>query len=424
MRRVIIGNPITDSTYKSFLSSQYTSGTSLSLLSTVTFQANDLIIAGEVGEELTELQTIDSISSKILAILKASGFSFSHPKDTPIYRVLWNMVEIEGRSSSAGTFATITQSSIQWDKRDTIYYHQAGTDSWEYRFRFLNSVTGQYSDYSPTAKGTGFTSSQVGFMINQVRQITLDFDGRVATDAEIMNWFNTAQQVIEARNPYYWFLKVDTYQTNNPITIVANQSVYSLASYTDLSQLDSLRARYTSGSVDTLYHLEVKPAVEFDRLTRNLNRPALLYMRMFKIIPADASSDQGYIQLDPIPKEDGTGLLYPVYYKNIPDLINIVDATIVPIPSLLQHYAIAQMEKIKGNEQKADLYLGLFWGPSDKAVSSSRLQGLPLLDQMDQGKNRTKQPRQLMSYRGQKAVRSLYGEFYAGSLDDIRERYF
>ena len=53
MRRVTIGNPDLRNTYKTYLASAYSSGTTLTVLSNVSFAANDLAVVGDVGEELT-----------------------------------------------------------------------------------------------------------------------------------------------------------------------------------------------------------------------------------------------------------------------------------------------------------------------------------------------------------------------------------
>jgi len=121
------------------LASDYTSGTSTTELSNVSFSTNDLLVFGEPGEELTELQTLASISGKTIINL-AAGLNFAHPKDTSVYKVNWNFVSIESRASSSSVFALLTDSPIQWDKLNTVYYDSAGNDNYQYRFRFKNSV--------------------------------------------------------------------------------------------------------------------------------------------------------------------------------------------------------------------------------------------------------------------------------------------
>ena len=95
------------------------------------------MVAGEIGEELTENRQISTLSGNETININ-SAFRFSHPKDAPLYKVHWDFISIEGRSSSAGSFAELTEIGIQWDHKDSIYYHSDGTSTWEYRFRFRN----------------------------------------------------------------------------------------------------------------------------------------------------------------------------------------------------------------------------------------------------------------------------------------------
>ena len=251
-RRVTIGNPSVDNTYRTFISSAYSGGLTLSVLSNVSFATNDLTVFGEPGEELTELETISSITGKT-TITVAAALDFSHPKDTPIYRVNWNFVDLEGRSSSSGTFATLTLSPIQWDKLNTVYYHSDGTDTWQYRFRFYNSITATYSEYSPTIAGSGFTRSSVGYMIRQVRQIANDLDGRVAGDRAIIRFFNMGQDIIRGVKRDWSWLKV----SDNTTTTTASTKRYGLpTNIGNTGNVSDIRYRYDDGTNDIIYQLK------------------------------------------------------------------------------------------------------------------------------------------------------------------------
>ena len=131
MRRISVPNPSIDTTYRTYVNSDYSSGTTLTVASNVSFAPDNLIIVGNPREELTELKKVSTIATTVTLNL-ASGLNFAHPKGTPVYRVIWDFISIEGRSSSAGVFAELTQSPIQWDNEDglTLYYHSDGSNSW------------------------------------------------------------------------------------------------------------------------------------------------------------------------------------------------------------------------------------------------------------------------------------------------------
>lgn len=428
MRKIRLGNPQVDRTYKTYLSTDYisaSSGVSLHVLNRTSFSPNDLVVIGEPREELTEEKMIATLVD-IDTVNLASALNFSHSKSTAVYKVLYDFVSIEARSSSAGTFAEVTQSPIQWDNKDneTIYFHQDGTDSFEYRFRFLNTVTDTYSEYSPTITGAGFTKQQVGFMVGRVRQIIADRERKIVSDNEIISYFNTAQDIIYARNPKYFFLKVDTYKQSDGISVTVGEDTYSLATYENYGHLDRVRYRYVSGGQSLLYNLTAKNDLEFESSVEDLNQTGDDHIEEYRLLPPDSSSDPGYLQVYPKPITSGVGTLFPVYYKVMPTLDTVEDETPVPLPQLLENFAIAQCERLKGNDKKAKIYEEMFYGNADTRKDNDVLMGLAVLDQLDNARKRPQgQPRSLWNYRGQDGGTRYLSRNKGLTSDDIKERY-
>lgn len=426
MRRLRIQNPTVENTFKTYLDAEYTSGVTLTVKSNVSLSANDLLVVGEPSEEFSELKKMDS-KTGISTITLASALNFSHNKETPVYKVLWDFISIEGRSSSAGTFAELSSSPIQWDDKnnETIYFHSGGNDQWEYRFRFYNSVTTLYSEYSPTITGAVAARNTVSQMVDNVRKIVNDNERKIVSDLEIIRFFNRAQDIIYARNPRYWFLLVDTYKALNGISTTADTSVYSLASYTTFGHLDSIRYRYNDGTTDNIYHLKFKGNKEFDSLKRDLNATNDDWVITYKLLPADSSSSKGYFEVDPTPKTTSRGTFYPSYYEKMSDLDSVEDTTQVPLPNLLEDYAISRIYAIKGDESRSNEYMNQFTGPADRRRQTDPAWGLVLLDELDDHQKHVQgQPFQLVRFRGQKAVSRLYGESTTSSLDQLREDRF
>lgn len=423
MRQVSIVNPSVETTYKTYLTSDYSSGTTLTVASNVSFAANDQLVIGNPREEYTELKQLSSTSG-VVTLNLASALNFSHSKNTPVFKVVWNQISIEGRSSSAGTFVELTLSAIQWDNEDglTLYFHSAGTDSWEYRFRFYNSQSTTYSEYSPTQTGAIPARNTVRFMIDEVRKIADDIEGQIISDAEIVRLFNRAQDIIYTHNPKYWFLYVDTYELGSlSIAATANEDVYSLNNLTRYGHLAGIKYRYNLSPIDNIYRLKKITDAEFDRLDADQNITDDNWPQVFKLIPADSTSANGYFKITPDIKDSGIGTFYPLYYEKMADLDSVDDTTQVPLPFLLEDYAIAYIQRIKGDERKArDYESSLISGSSNITPY-----GLSMLDEMDnQQKSSIGQPTSLWRFRGQKAIPRLYGNRNLQSADYIRENYF
>lgn len=422
-RRIRISLPLVDRTFKTYVSTDYTpvATTTLQTLNSTSFIADDLIVIGEPTEELTEAKKISSITD-IDTISLASALNFSHPKGTPIYKVLWDFVSIESRASSTGTFAEITQSPLQWDNKnnETIYYDESGTDITEYRFRFYNSVTVSYAEYSPTITGAGFSKQQVGYMIRSVREIVNDKERKIVSDDEIIRFFNLAQDIIYGQNPKYWFLLVDTYKLGTGISTVGGTNVYDLDNYANFGHLDRLRFKYDNGSTQQIYDLTNQNSTAFDINIYDLSQTGNDYAEGYKLLPPDSTSTKGYLQIFSTPV-NAVGTLYPLYYRQMATLDTVEDSTPVPLPNLLENFAIGQIEKIKGNETKAKIYEDMFYGTPPKSEGYRVITGLALLDSMDEANKRPSgQPRSLWTFRGQGGVR--YGRGWNNDFD--KENYF
>lgn len=408
MRRISIPNPTVNETYRTYINSDYTSGVTLTVANNSSFAANDLALVGNPREELTEIKKVNSITGSTVLNLP-SALNFAHTKNTPVYKILWDFVSIERRTSSAGVFAEITQSGLQYDNKLnlTIYFDSAATDDYEYRFRFYNSVTTTYSEYSPTLSGAAPSRSSVRYMIQQVRELVNDLDRKVVSDMEIIRAFNRAQNIIYSHNPKYWFLYVDTYESGSgSIPALVDTNKYSLANLTDFGELAGIKYNYSSGGIDQIYRLNKMVEIEFDRIDGDQNITNDNWARGFKLLPPDANSANGYFKISPRILASGVGTFYPLYYKKPSSLDTVEDTTLVTLPDLLVDYAIGHVEQIKGNEAKAKLYKSTL--ELDDETRTPK--GLVMLDKIDRAqKDTVGQPKSVWNFRGQKAMRRLYG---------------
>ncbi len=415
MRRIRIPNPLLDKNYRTYLDADYSSGTALTVPNNNSFAANDFLVVGEPREEKTELRQVSSLTGNTTININ-SAFRFSHNKATVLYKTPWDFVSIERRTSSAGTFAEITSSAIQWDNKlnETVYFDSAATSAYQYRFRYYNSSSLTYSEYSDTQDGATPSHQSVRYMVDEVRKLTNDIERRIIpNDDEIIRAFNRGQDLIYIHNPKYSFLQVDIEQVGSgSITAVANQSVYSLANLTNFGHLSSIKFSYNSGGVNVFYHLKQISPVEFDRLDSNRSLTAQDWPGVYKLLPPDTNSANGYFKI--VPKSLSTiGIFYPNYYKKMPNLDSPADTTLVPLPDVLIDYAVGYVERIKGNEAKATTYLQSL----EEHVVSLRgravtieAKGLKMLDTMDAAaESAANQPKNLVRFRGQKAISRLYG---------------
>jgi hypothetical protein len=92
------------------------------------------------------------------------------------------------------------------------------------------------------------------------------------------------------------------------------------------------------------------------------------------------------------------------------DLDDVSDETSVPIPSLLEDFALAYIFHIKGDETRAAMYEKRFFGPEPKVEKYNTVTGVRLLEQMQNGKNKAQgQPRSFRTPRRRRSVGSRSG---------------
>jgi hypothetical protein len=417
MRRIRIPNIVLVNSEKTYLDADYTSGTTLTVIQSFGFQDNDIAVVGNVGEEKTESQDVTGRTGTTVIDISAA-LNIDHNKGTPVYRSEYDQVSIERDT------VEITKSDIQWDKPETLYIDSTGNDSHSYRFRFYNSLTATFSEYSPTVAGSGFSRSQVGFILQETRGELRGTSLRKVSDTEIIRLFQEGQTVIQDSNPRYWFLKVDTFKADNGIATVADQSVYSLATYTDLNILARIRFNFNDGTDNIIYDLDPKDEIEFDVWVRDQDRATDDRATKFKLIPPDSDSDQGYFEIDPVAENSGNGTFYPVYFKTMAVVNDISDTTDSPLPHLLKYYALWRIHERLGNTVKANIYKKLFWGPSPQDKDRTALTGIALLEHKNKSQGiAIGKPQSLVRFRGQKAVSDMF-ERATLDRDSQAERYW
>lgn len=430
-RRIRIPNPKLSTSELTQLDADYSTGTSLTVLSNLGFAAQDIAVIGQTGDDNTEQKDVTGTTTNI-GITISAALKFAHQKQTTIYRSSWNQVSIERQYTSSGTWAVLITTDIQWDKQDTLYIDSSSSDQYNYRFRFYNSISVTYSDYSPTMSGGGTTPNQVGRMVINVRNKVRDFNRERISDERIIQLLSEGQNVISGIRHDWWFLKVDTYELSkrslgSGISTVGNQSYYDLATYTDFNYLHRIRYKYNVNTTNQIYDLTPKPDEDFDRFEQTpqiTNNNNILH---FKVAPPDSGSTVGYFVVFPIPA-DTSGTFYPIYYKNMNTLNDISDTTNVPYPEILEDYAAWRIHNDLKNELEANMYKNLFFGPYATpirgGVNPTQATGIALLTLNQNSKTKTSnQPKALWKFKGRRGNINSFGQGVYNH-DVIKENWF
>ena len=373
---------------------------SLTVRDTTGFTANDYVVVGNIGEELTECKKLGTITAPVT--LAIAALTSAHPNGTLLQKTDWNQYSLDYRVSSSASWSTLTTTDLDWDTDDTVYSHAAGLTTGQYRFRLYNSTTLAYSDYSDIINATGYTKAQVGYMIKKIRKNIGDEVGNVVSDDEIMEFLNDGQDTVAGMYPNWYFLLTEN---NNTVVTVASTREYAFP--TDFGSLEALRFRYISGStIDKTYRLEWVTTVELDfKLQDNLADDSDDLTHFTIRYP---SSDVVYFEVYPTPETAGN-YFFIRYWKKMGTLDSLGDSTPLPIPSILESFALSQIYKVKGDENKANLYEARF------------NRGVEVLKR--EQKKHKGQP-DFLQFRGQGGYKSFLGDRVSSNRDYDAEHYF
>lgn len=403
--KIKVANPDLSLEEATYLTADYSSGTTLTIRNSEGFTTNWYAIVGEPGQEQTESTLISAAPTD--TTLTIAALKFSHPKSTPVYLSQWNQLDFE-QKPSGGSFARISgyPSGIEWDDADkkTTVVVSGGTTTDTYRWRFYNSTLGTYSDYSDELAGTGLTRFNVGHLILQVRKNPI---AQAVDDETIINYFNDYQaDVVYPEIPKAWWFKKE----GTRVHPTASDYTYDIyANWSDYKQMDILLYEYISGDTDITYALTFSPTQEFYDLKSDSDQATDDNAKYWSLLPPDTTALKGYIGLHPTPKT-ATCYIKPIYFFELTDLNSFGDRIVVPYPKGYVDYALYRIaDDIKNDQTLADKF-------------SSRVgRGIIYLKRL--ARSQLGQP-ELFRFRGVGGWSRLYGHGGRINSSDARELYW
>lgn len=400
---IAVRNPSVSDNVQTLISQDYASGTTLNVDSSTSFTSGNYILVGELGNERTEITNLTATPPSDTS-LSVTSLKFSHPKGTPVYYLRWDKFELSYRTSDAGAWTVYPSmpGTLAYDALNTDYRDTAATDTYSWRYRYYSTEAAAYSNYSPTLASTGWPKNAVGYMVRNIRKIINDPASQTVSDTELTRFLNTAQDKIYALYDRWWFL----FKRGTAIPTVVSQREYALPS--DFGRMHSVLFNYVQDATDLTYNLKYITMVEMDYLSRDNNAQADDNLKNYALIPGDSTSPKGYLKVDPKPATAGLNLT-PRYYKLFTDLVTFGDETECPIPSMLEDYALAEVYKIRKEEDKATYYDKLFREQVDLLKLEQRKQ--------------VGQPSSLWEYKGRHADSRLHGT-RAVNGDTYKENYW
>lgn len=404
-RSLKIANPSLEERERSYLTSRYSSGVTLTVASNQGFAANDIIVVGVPGEEKTESQVIASVSGDTTITLNAA-LNFTHALNTPIFRSKWDQIDVE-RRASGGSFTDLSSApatspvDIDWDNPLGFTYVDvstvfAATD--DYRWQFKNSANGNVSGYADVLPATGLPRDSVGYVIKMIKQnpVAKNVPGEV-----IVEYFNDLHDEEYENNPEAWYLQ------KQGTAIPTDEDVYEYELPSDFGRMKFLLYHYTSGDVEDTYPLNFISEGEMRVRKIDQNQTSDDKARDWTFFPPDSDSPTGHIVIDPTPETDDQELI-PIYYQELSAVESYGDTLVIPKAKIYLDYALYRIYEDIEDDQTATKY---------EARVRRGLTGLKSRQHRNVGQ------REFLKWRGQLGAKAIFTQ-NKGTGQRDRENYW
>ena len=149
------------------------------------FAINLITLIGEWGEEGSEITKTHTSTAPIgSTVTTVSGSPVkAHPKDTPVYIIPYDQIELSHSSTISGAKTVLITSTLNPENKEWRYEDVANSDGY-YFTRYKNSIINTFSDYSDAIPYTGYESNTVGYIIyNAMEELGKEFNDRLTFES-------------------------------------------------------------------------------------------------------------------------------------------------------------------------------------------------------------------------------------------------
>lgn len=166
-------------TNRSPLKASVASGVStITVYSIADFAVNKILLIGEYSEEGSEIiKTHTATAPTGFTVTLASNLAKPHPKDTPVYIIPYDQIEISHATTETGVKTVMATQAINPENPE-IRYDDSTYTSGYYFTRYKETIGNTFSNYSAAIPFEGYASNTVGYVIYN----TLDELGKELTE--------------------------------------------------------------------------------------------------------------------------------------------------------------------------------------------------------------------------------------------------
>ena len=164
----------------------------------VNFFSGQYIVIGQPGNLKTEIVQINGTPSA--TAIPITTTSFAHNRGDIVRFIPYNQIVAEWSASQTGSYTALAAIPIRADSMQTYLQQVSDPTTYWYRFRFQNSTSGLFSQYSDVQAATGYGDNTIWSVKQRaLREIGEELSDLV-TDADLNAWIMEGRRMAD-QNP-------------------------------------------------------------------------------------------------------------------------------------------------------------------------------------------------------------------------------
>lgn len=247
------------------------------------FAVGQYIIVGNPGNEFCELLQIHAVTAPTsTTITLAANTTFAHNRGDLVRFIPENQIVPEYSSNSGVSFSAASAINIRPDATETYLQRASDPSTYQYRFRFYNSTTGNYSAYSAVMPATGLADNTAGSVKRRALRGLGEEYSDLISDQDLNDWLAEGRRLAD-QNPavFRWSFRTKFEQNVG----------YLLAGQYKINAPSDLRDRNTYKNVlGVRMGQQNRPCVYQDRTRFNQNYLNVAHTTLSGAILANATT--------------------------------------------------------------------------------------------------------------------------------------
>lgn len=202
MKTISINNlQLVESRKYTYLSADVASGASSLTVQNISGVAIDqVLLVGDFGKENSEIILTHSATAPSgSTVTLASNTAFAHTRGTKVTILAYDKVEVSTATTLAGTKTVLATAAIQADDLVTLYDDSTATVGY-YFYRFNNSLTAAFSDYSAAIPFAGFADNSAFMLKKRAMEEMGEEIGTLISDERLNQYLNEGRRELD-NNP-------------------------------------------------------------------------------------------------------------------------------------------------------------------------------------------------------------------------------